>query len=248
MNSSLKLAYLYAAHTQRHLEDLPFWLGLAHQADGPILELGCGTGRILLSVLQSGLPIIGLDRDPDMLAVLKEKSCKAQKSPAIVQADMSAFNFEQLFSLIILPCNTISTLSDSSRVTMLNAVVDHLAEGGIFATSLPNPLLLSNLPEHAEPEIEESFPHPLDGAPVKVSSSWEHDQHTFSILWDYEYGLPSGDIEHLTLTSSHGLIPISQYLAEFETAGLNILHQYGDFNKRLFNRRANSLIFVAQKP
>ena len=67
-------ALLYDTHHQRHLEDLPFWLELARNANGPILELGCGTGRILLPLLENNLPAIGLDLDADMLAILREKS------------------------------------------------------------------------------------------------------------------------------------------------------------------------------
>ena len=55
---------LYHAHHNRSLEDLPFWLELAAQAGDPILELGCGTGRVLIPLAQAGYHTIGLDNDP----------------------------------------------------------------------------------------------------------------------------------------------------------------------------------------
>lgn len=248
MNDPRRLADLYDAHHQRHQEDLPFWLDLAHQANGPILELGCGTGRILIPILRSGLAITGLDRDENMLAVLIENSRKAKLSPPVIQADMSAFHFAQQFSLIILPCNTLSTLEDPVRTAMLKLTSTHLKPGGIFAAGLPNPRLLSSLPRQAEPEDEESFPYPSNGFLVRVSSGWEHDQHTFTLTWLYDLVLDNQAPERLTATTTHRLIPLTQYLDEFQAAGLIIQQKYGDFNRRPFSPRSNNLIILAQKP
>ncbi len=243
-----RLADLYDVHHQRHLEDLPFWLDLARQTGGPILELGCGTGRILIPVLQSGLAITGLDRDANMLAVLLDNSRKGQLSPSVIQADMSAFHFAQKFSLIILPCNTLSTLEDPARTAMLKLASTHLRPGGIFAAGLPNPRLLSSLPRQAKPEDEESFPHFSDGPLIRVSSSWEHDQHSFTLSWFYDLVLGNQVTERFTATTTHRLIPTNQYLDEFRAAGLIIRQKYGDFNRRPFNPRSNNLIILAQKP
>lgn len=248
MNETRRLAYLYDAHHQRHLEDLPFWLDLARQANGPVLELGCGTGRILLPVLKSGKPIVGLDRDAQMLAVLIENGRKANLSPSVIQADMSAFSLAQRFSLIILPCNTLSTLDDETRVAMLQLVALHLKPGGIFAAGLPNPRLLSSLPPLAEPEPEESFPLPFNGSPVGVSSSWEHDRDTFTLYWFYDLAAGDQVAERFTASTTHRLIPLAQYLTEFQAAGLIIQHKYGDFNRRPFSHHSSNLIILAQKP
>lgn len=248
MNNPRRLADLYDVHHQRHLEDLPFWLDLARQANGPILELGCGTGRILIPVLQSGLAITGLDRDANMLEVLFKNSRKAKLSPSVIQADMSAFHFAQKFSLIILPCNTLSTLDDPVRTAMLKLASTHLRPGGLFAAGLPNPRLLSNLPRMAEPEDEESFPCPSNGSLVRVSGGWEHDQHTFTLTWFYDLVLGNQVTERLAVTTTHQLIPTTQYLDEFQAAGLIIQQKYGDFNRRPFGSRSNNLIILAQKP
>lgn len=245
INKQHLLAQIYDAHHQLHMEDLSFWLKLAQQAAGPILELGCGTGRILLPFLEAGLDATGLDRDGNMLAVLKSKTIK--QHPRIIQADMAAFHLQQRFALIILPCNTLSTLEDVTRLSMFDRVSEHLTPGGIFATSLPNPHLLASLPTHAELEYEESFPHPTDGSTVQVSNAWDHDTENFKLYWQYDIASPSGTPEQLTATSTHQLIPATQYISEIEHAGLVIVKTYGDFNHRPFTRRSRNLIIVAQK-
>ena len=59
------LARLYHAHHSRNLEDLPFWQELARQQGSPILELGCGSGRVLLPLARAGYNVVGLEREPD---------------------------------------------------------------------------------------------------------------------------------------------------------------------------------------
>ena len=67
-NKSAKmLPLLYHAHHNRYKEDLPFWLELAARHGDPVLELGCGSGRVLLALAQDGYQVYGLDNDPGML-------------------------------------------------------------------------------------------------------------------------------------------------------------------------------------
>ena len=247
MNAQDTLAQLYDAHHSLHREDLPFWLDLARRARGPILELGCGTGRILLPILEAGLSAVGLDRDRHMLNVLRKKSAHRAPAAPVIQADMAAYRLDRRFDLIILPCNTLSTLDNPTRLSMLNRAAEHLTPGGIFAASLPNPWLLSSLPLHADLEFEESFTLPPDGCSVQVSSAWEQDTAMFKLYWQYDLSTPSGKVEQYSVTSIHQLISASQYLAEIEAAGLKIIAQYGEFNRRPFARRARFLIILAQK-
>src|SRR5512145_2850474 len=157
-------APLYHAHHTLHPEDLPFLQGLAAQQNGPILELGCGTGRVLLPLHQQGFQVVGLDTSFEMLAYLN--TLAEGKSLPVFQADMSAFHMAQSFALILLPCNTFSTLSAAQRHRTLLCARNHLQAGGIFAISLPNPALLAQLPRRSDMETEDVFPHPLGGEPV----------------------------------------------------------------------------------
>ena len=134
---------LYHTHHNRNLEDLPFWLELAAQAGDPILELGCGTGRVLIPLAQAGYRTVGLDNDPAMLKFLQTQLGPGiPHSPELIEADISEFELARQFPLIILPCNTFSTLSNEQRLDCLGCVRRHLRYGGIFAVSLPNPELL----------------------------------------------------------------------------------------------------------
>ena len=240
------LARLYHAHHERHLEDLPFWLELARQQGSPILELGCGSGRIMLPLRRAGYSVVGLERDPDMLTTLREAMEPGMAGQVeLVQGDMAAFALGQRFSLIILPCNTFSTLSAAQRQGTLECVREHLQPEGLFVASLPNPLVLKRLPRHSEPEIEESFPHPLDGEPVQVSSAWERGSQFLTIHWHYDHLLPDGRVERVSTQVSHSLAPVETYLAELGAAGLSLVERFGDFDRSPYTQEAPFLILLA---
>jgi SAM-dependent methyltransferase len=242
------LASLYHAHHKRHLEDLPFWVELAHRKGDPILELGCGSGRVLMPLARSGWRVVGLESDPGMLSVLRENmEAGLEGRVELVRGDMAAFYLERRFALILLPCNTFSTLSAAQRRATLDCVRRHLQPDGIFAASLPNPAVLRRLPRRSEPEVEESFPHPLDGEPVQVSSAWERSAQHFTIYWHYDHLLPDGRVERISQQARHELASPQTYLAELEVADLRLLEQYGDFDRSPYSPRAPSLILLAGK-
>jgi hypothetical protein len=166
----------------------------------------------------------------------------------IFQADMAAFHLAERFPLILLPCNTLSTLAAPTRRATLQRVWEHLCADGLFAASLPNPSLLARLPRYSSPEIEDIFSHPLDGEPVQVSSSWERTTHHLTFSWRYDHLLPNGHIERLTAQTRHELLPIEGYLAEFRAVGLAVEVTYGDFDNSPYTRDSTHLIIVARLP
>ena len=243
------LARLYHAHHSRHLDDLPFWMELARLQGSPILELGCGSGRVSLPLVEGGYRVVGLDNDPEMLARLREQlSPQTENGLRLLQADMTAFDLGERFALILLPCNTYSTHSAEGRAGTLACVRRHLAPGGVFAASLPNPHLLRRLPRQSDPEVEDSFPHPLDGEPVQVSSGWVRSAGRLTVTWHYDHLLPDGGVERLSMQAAHDLAPAQTYLAEIEAAGLRLVETYGDFDRSPYTPESPSLIITAALP
>jgi hypothetical protein len=190
--------------------------------------------------------VIGLERDPDMLSMLHEAmEPELADRVELFQGDMAAFALGQRFPLIILPCNTYSTLSTVQRQATLACTHRHLQPEGLFAASLPNPAVLKHLPRRSKPEIEESFPHPLDGEPVQVSSAWERGARRLTVHWHYDHLLPDGRVERVSTQVSHTLEPVETYIAELEAAGLYLLERFGDFDRSPYSPQAPSLILLA---
>ena len=238
------LPVLYHAHHNQHLDDLPFWLKLAGQTGGSVLELGCGTGRVLLPLAKAGQQVVGIDRSLAMLKFAKSMAKEIDITPRLVAADIRRFHLNNRFSLIILPCNTYSTLDKEDRQSCLECVRQHLPAGGSFALSIPNPDNLRGLPACSKAEPEEEFLHPYSGNPVQVSSAWQRTRQLFIITWIYDHLLPDGQVERFSETVAHHLAPTAEYLDEIRSAKLEIIHLYGDFDCSEYSQDSPYLICV----
>jgi hypothetical protein len=112
---------------------------------------------------------------------------------------------------------------------------------------MPNPLMLKHLPRSVEPEVEEVFPHPVDGEPVQVSSGWLRSQDRFTVHWHYDHLFPDGKVERLSAQVTHHLTPIEQHRQEFESAGFSDLVFLGDYDGSEFSPTAPQLILLANR-
>ncbi len=241
------LPALYHAHHNRHLEDLPFWLDLAAQYGDPILELGCGSGRVLVPLAQAGYRCLGLDRDLAMLKFLQSGLDPAlNPKPFLIASDMRRFGLARQFPLIILPCNTFSTLKADERRASLEYVRRHLQSGGLFAASLPNPELWDGLASHSGLEFEEEFILPQTGNPVQVSSSWRRKKATIEVTWSYDQLFPDGAVERSTMRAVHWRASPDEYVDDIQSAGLGVVSIYGDFDRTLYTADSTELIILAR--
>jgi len=248
MKDSDQFPILYHAHHRLHMEDLPFWLALAERQGSPILELGCGTGRVLLPLVEASYHLYGLDHDSAMLSFLRDRLPSGLKArTSLIHADLAHIPIHGLFSLVLLPCNTYSTLPAEGRRSCLLGVRAALASDGLFVASLPNPQTLRRLPHSSGPELEEVFSHPLDGEPVQVSSAWERSAEWFELSWYYDHLLPDGRVERLTARARHSLASLGELEAEFRTCGLEVEETYGDFHGAAYTADAEDLIILARR-
>jgi SAM-dependent methyltransferase len=117
--------------------DFALWLGLAAEADGPVLELGCGTGRLSLALARAGHEVVGLDLDAELIAELQSRARSEALTVDQVAADARDFHLDRRFGLILAPMQLAHLLGDADgRRSMLRCVADHLAAGGRAALAL----------------------------------------------------------------------------------------------------------------
>lgn len=110
-------------------QDLPWLESVARQGGGPVLELACGTGRVTVPLARAtGLPVVGLDLDPSMLACARRRG-----ATRLVRADMTAFALAPLFAVVVVPYNSIQLVDGAARRRCLSAAAAALAPGGLVA-------------------------------------------------------------------------------------------------------------------
>jgi SAM-dependent methyltransferase len=237
---------LYHAHHSRYTEDLPFWLDLATRAGDPVLELGCGTGRVLIQLAEAGYRSLGMDHDLAMLRFLRERIGELKPLASIIASDITRFNLAVKFPLIILPCNTFSTLRKNERLACLDCTRRHLKPGGTFAVSVPNPASLARLRTHSDAVVEDEFLHPQTGNPVQVSSAWRRMKDTVRVTWAYDHLYPDGRVERVTSETLHHVTPANDYLDEIRSAGLKVVEVFGDFDRSPYREDSPYLIWVTK--
>jgi SAM-dependent methyltransferase len=116
--------------------DLPLWEQLAADAGGPILDLGCGTGRVTSHLTRRGYEVCGLDRDPKLITDLAGAEL----------GDARAFELDHRFALALAPMQLIQLFSgERERIDCLRCVAAHLTPGGIAAFAI-----VESMPEPAE--------------------------------------------------------------------------------------------------
>jgi SAM-dependent methyltransferase len=118
--------------------DLGLWRALAAAEDGPVLDVGAGTGRVALDLAAAGHAVWALDREPDLLAVLAERAVARGLAVEPVVADARDFALGRRFGLIVVPMQTVQLLPE--RTGFLAAARRHLPPGGLLAMAISDGL------------------------------------------------------------------------------------------------------------
>lgn len=121
-------------------EDVQFYVDLAREADGPVLEVGCGTGRIYLELLRAGIDADGIDLSSGMLEVLREKAAAEELEPSVREADVTSFQPDREYALVIVPFRAFLHLTTADdQLSALERIHDTLAPGGRLALNVFTP-------------------------------------------------------------------------------------------------------------
>jgi SAM-dependent methyltransferase len=145
--------------------DIAFYVERARQVDGRILEIGCGTGRVLLPIARAGKSIVGIDLSTHMLTICAERLAREPETVRtrveLVRADMRDFHVDGDFALAIIPFRPFQhLLTVEDQLACLHAVHRHLTPGGTFILDIFDPYLPmlveeQYLQEHADEPVFE---------------------------------------------------------------------------------------------
>ncbi|MFC4543383.1 class I SAM-dependent methyltransferase [Halosolutus amylolyticus] len=128
------LAAFYDAVHDQQADDVAFYRNLAREADGPVLEVGCGTGRIYLELLRDGVDADGIDVASEPLDVLRETAAEDGLEPTVWQADMTTIEPDREYALVIVPFRTFLYLLEvDDQLSALERFHDSLAPDGQLA-------------------------------------------------------------------------------------------------------------------
>lgn len=156
----------------------PFYAEEARRLAGPVLELACGTGQLLVPIAGSGVRTVGLDLTPEMLAAARERAAASQVDAAFVEGDMRDFDLGERFALVFVARNSLLHLASvEDFAACFERVRRHLLPGGalVFDVFNPNVGILAQPPGKRYPVMRVN--HPERGE-VSIESTSDYDAAT----------------------------------------------------------------------
>jgi ubiquinone/menaquinone biosynthesis C-methylase UbiE len=209
-------------------EDVPFYVELARETQGPLVELAVGSGRVAIPVAEAtGRPVLGIDTSPAMLAQARERAAAAGVELQLREGDMRDLELDEPAGLVYCPFRGllhVPTWADRRRV--FERVAASLRPGGRFAWNAF--------------AFDHAIAARLDGEhqdePVPHSLRYDVGDNRIDITLD-----GSG-------TSSLWWATKNEWLGLIDVAGLEIEALYGDFERRPFDNESREYVWVTRRP
>lgn len=247
MTGSERVALYDAVHTGTE-GDVEFYLRLAEGASS-VLELGCGSGRVLVALASAGYDATGIEKDSDKLEAARTRALEAGVSVELVRTDMARFDLGRRFDRIFIPYTGIYCLLTPARVaSALRCVAAHLAPEGLFAFDAyaADDFHTYMRPEdHPDDQLEPvtTIEHAGERLEVLEKSRWNRKQQRVDAT--YLYVTEDGQIRH-EQTIGHRYLLRRQLDPLLARAGLKLVAVQGDFEGAPYDPSDGSLVVIAR--
>ena len=161
-------------------EDRFFFLDVVKKYGSPVLDVGCGTGRILLDFMKLGFDIEGVDNSPEMLRLLRQKAEHLNLHPTVYQQEMTELSLPRKYQTILVPSSSFQLLLEENLPPVaIKRFYEHLLPGGVLAM----PFMTLWKPDNPlESEWTREATRPEDSATVR--------------RWQYSRFDPKTNLEH----------------------------------------------------
>ena len=221
-------APIYDAWAADMTEDVDFYVALAREADGPVVELAVGTGRVAIPIAErTGKRVIGIDLSPAMLAVARERAAMAGIDLDLRELDMRDFSLDEPVSLVICPYRALlhlPTWHDRRRV--FERVAAALRPAGRFAWN--------------------AFVFDF-GIAARIDRKWQEEP-----VRHYIEQVPADNRVDITVENGPCIslwwVSRGEWEGLLDVSGLETEALYGWFDRRPFEEESREFVWVTRKP
>lgn len=193
--------------------------------EAAVLDLGCGTGRLSVPLALAGRRVTGLDAAPAMLEAAQAKAEAAGVHVEWRRGDMTSFELDRRFDLIMVTGNTLAHLTtDADLYGCLRGIRRHLGPGGLFAWDVVN----AKRRPSPDPEKERTRRAPVgSGLRIRETACFNPATGVSRSQWRVQQG--DGAVHRLEF-ALRSFRP-DDLAAALESAGLRLLERYGEFDR-----------------
>jgi ubiquinone/menaquinone biosynthesis C-methylase UbiE len=231
--------------------DVPFWRKLAVRAAGPVLELGCGTGRIAIPLGRAGVRLVGIDRSAAMLDRARRRVQRARLSGHVhlVRGDIRDLPFAQApFAMVVAPYGVLqSLLRERDLVAALDAAYRALGPGGTFGLEL-----VADLPSWQEYRKRVSLAgwrQRRGGTHVTLTETVRQDRARRLTTFHQEFTERRGRQRRTRkFALTFRTLSVPQMGRRLEKSGFEITSLLGDYDGGPWDPRAEVWVILARRP
>jgi SAM-dependent methyltransferase len=230
--------------------DIPFWRTLALQSEGPVLELGCGTGRISIPLARAGVSVVGIDRSEAMLARARERIRRGRLAARVrlTRGDIRALPFpSSTFPLVMAPYGVLqSLLRERDLAATLGAVARVLKPHATFGIEL-----VADLPSWQEYRKRVSLSGwrgGRRGSHVTLVETVRQDRARRLTIFDQQF-IESRGARRRThrFSLTFRTLSVPQMTRRLEKAGFEISALLGDYRGGPWDPRADVWMILARR-
>lgn len=232
-----------------HDDDIGLWLSYAGRTDRPVLEVGCGTGRIALALARAGHAVTGVDPSAAMLAIARQRADDDALDVELIEGEVTGLTLpDNTYGLVLVPQDVFLYCSDGEeQLATLRNLAAALHFSGQLVLDLPGPALWLDASTNGQPLLVYSSDEGEAGQ-LDVWQLHEDDlaAQTRMLRVTYERTSPEGLVRRTQ--SVHRL----RYLYRFEVeyllhiAGLALIGVYGDYDLGPLTNDSERMIVVAR--
>jgi SAM-dependent methyltransferase len=247
-----RIARFFDAEYADYVDDLPMLMTLAEQTRGPLLELGCGTGRVLVRVAEAGFDIDGIDSSPAMLAIARAKveAAGVSKRVRLTGGDFTrAFKAGRYHFAFALMNTFLHLYSLPEQFVALRTWHEALAADGLLLLDIFSPDVAELAALNGRLEWDRTWTDPATGRQVMklLARTVDPAEQVMGVNHIYEEVDAEGIVRRST--ASFELRYLWRFEAELllEKAGFEVEALYGDWEMGGYDSSSERMIFLARK-
>jgi SAM-dependent methyltransferase len=245
-------AAYYDLTYKRRRHDVRYYVELAHELGGPVLELGVGTGRVALALAKAGVSVTGVEPVPAMLEKAREKAATlpraAQARLRLRGGDGRKVRLKQRFPLVTAPFNVLMHVYSRVDLERFFATVHaHLTPGGRFAFDVLMPDLHAMVRNPGRLYRGPKLTHPVTGKHYEYFEAFEYDapREVQMVSMVFQNTEDLSDLRSLPLSQRQFFPQELEALLHYN--GFALEHLWGDFERGPLSNESESQVVVVKK-
>lgn len=237
-------------------EDINFVLALAKECGGPILELGCGTGRLLLPLVRAGYVVTGVDNEQAMLVRARQRlegeADEIQKRAKLCRADVRSLLLpgeKKYYGLALFSYNTMLHFQPHELGQTLRRIRRYLLPDGRLFLDVANPYVIESIQYEESPVLENSFASPETGEMINQLSQSRLDSSNqcLTTTWFFEPKQQSTkSVDRVSVQVEYWYQFPHQIELVLQQSGFRLEQMIGDYDRSNFHEESERLLIIAR--